>query len=191
MGPAEPITINYDRYTAAERREAEQALAHPYWPVGRPLRVGSPVATAIGWAVFAAAVAACYVLTPHWPPWDAVRWLYRHPGWVAAAVAVALAGVALHAWAERARDRLCRAAGTRYALDETGLATITVHGRTDTPWSAVSAWVETEHLLLVRHRGLTAGRATCLFFPKRLFVSPDEVARACRLLAEHVRGPVG
>ena len=167
--------------------------------MGRPLPSESRARGLLGWALFAGFAVALYVLlrSEGTDPAVAARDFARtYPLAAGAAAGAAAVLLATFLWLKWIVDRQTRSYRSRITFDAAGFTEQTPSGETvHQPWSTLSAWVETENLLVVRIRGpadgTSHGAVTGRYFPKRLFASPSDVEAVRRLLAEGVRGPIG
>jgi hypothetical protein len=187
------IEIEYDA-TPAECREAISALARPRWPIGRPLPLPGHLHTALGWALFVGCGFLLYMLKRSEGSDLAVvarDAVFRHP--IASSMAV-IGAVSLGAVGfrlKKAADVQLASYRSRFKFDVGGVTEDTPLSRINHPWSSFSAWVETEHLLVLRIRGAAQGRPMGLYFAKRLFASEQSIYRLKAFLSEHIHGPVG
>lgn len=116
----------------------------------------------------------------------------RHPLIAVAIAGAALAVLGLWLLMRRLVHRDLASFRSRITFDDTGITEEIPGGeRGHRDWSAFSAWVETDHLLVVRLLGLPGQQASGMYFPKRLFNSTATLDGVRQLFREHVRGPLG
>jgi hypothetical protein len=188
-----PITIDY-QVTPREHHDATAVLSMRRWTAGRPLRLRAWRGL-VGWALFIGCAVMLYVLKRREGTdlFAAARDASVRRPLIAVAIAgAALAVLGLWLLMRRLVHRDLASFRSRITFDDTGITEEIPGGeRGHRDWSAFSAWVETDHLLVVRLLGLPGQQASGMYFPKRLFNSTATLDGVRQLFREHVRGPLG